>query len=213
MSRHVVVVGVVVGLLLACSAARGQSLTNAGFEAGGLTGCTAFGPGWRTSSFTNETDSDAHSGQLGLVTDIKKGDKDEWRGVFQTVPAERGSLYAGSVWIRAIKASGAEAMLEFQFLDKDNQVLDMEQSLPISGDEPFTRVEIKALQPPKRTEWLSVRGVVHITTPAGKENQFVLFDDFELSVTNKSAKSKSKTGRSTTSIEDRITKRALSRSE
>jgi len=211
MRSRAVLFGVVAGLVLSGSVTRGQALTNEGFEAGGLAGWTAFGTGWRTSSFSNELGSDAHSGELGLVTDIKKGVKDEWRGVFQTVPAERNALYTGSVWIRALNARSADAMLEFQFLDKDNQILGVEQSLTISGSEPYTRVEITAVQPPKHTEWLSVRGVVHITAPTGRDDQFILFDDFELSVTNKSSRAKLNGGRSSTSVEERIAKRAADR--
>ena len=210
MSRHVVVFGILLGLAFAVPGVRGQSLTNEGFEVGGLSGWTVFGPGWRTSSFSNDLGCDAHSGELGLVTDIKKNDKDEWRGVFQVVPAGRGSLYTGSVWIRAIKARSAEAMLEFQFLNKDNEILGIEQSLSISGSEPFTRVEINGVQPPKHTEWISVRGVVHITSLTGNDDQFVMFDDFELSVTNKNSRGKS-SGRSSTSLEERIAKRAADR--
>ena len=67
------------------------------------------------------------------------------------------------------------------------------------------------MQPPKDTKWISVRGVVHITALAGKDDQSVLFDDFALSVTNKNSKGKSGGGRSTTTLEERIAKRAADR--
>lgn len=211
MSSPVMVCGVLLGLVLASPGACGQSLTNAGFEAGGLSGWTVFGPGWRTSSFSNDLGCDAHSGELGLVTDIKKNDKDEWRGVFQVLPAERGSLYTGSVWIRAIKARSAEAMLEFQFLNKDNEVLGIEQSMTVSGSEPYTRVEINGVQPPKHTEWISVRGVVYSRPSPARMISSYSSTTSRCPMTNKNSKGKSGGGRSTTTLEERIAKRAADR--
>lgn len=208
--RAVLLLGIA---LVSGRAVWAQALTNEGFEAGTLAGWETFGPGWRTSGFTNELGSDARSGAYGLVTDIKKGMEDEWRGISQTVPAKRGMIYSGAVWIRAMKARDVEAMLEFQFLDGEKRIVDMYQSGVVSGDEPFTQVEISGVQPPKGTEWLAVRGVVHVKQRPGGGEQFVMFDDFQLTVTSKTAKAKSGKPGPSSRIEERMAKRALARGD
>ncbi len=177
-----------VGIVVAGTGAFAQTLTNEGFEAG-MTGWETFGPNWRTSSFSNDSGSDAHSGSLGLVNDIQPADKDEWRGVSQVVPAEHRMVYSGSVWIRALNVKDGEAFLEFQFKDKDGKVLDFKQSDLVTDDQPFTQVWIENVEAPKKTETLCIRGVVHMTRSPDKETDFFGFDDFLLSVTNKASKS------------------------
>ncbi|MFH0953156.1 MAG: hypothetical protein V1873_02375 [Verrucomicrobiota bacterium] len=181
-SRWVMAVVCAVGLVVG-SDALGQILTNVSFEEG-MTGWETFGTGWRASKDSNDT----HSGAAGIVNDVYEGDKEEWRGVSQAVPAKHRELYSGSVWIRSLQVGQAEGSLEFQFLG-DKKVLEVKQSDPVNSDQPFTRVEIRDVEPPKGTDTLLVRGIVHMKKPPDKETDFFIFDDFELSVTNKSSKS------------------------
>ena len=104
-------------------------------------------------------------------------------------------LYSGSVWIRAFKGQDGEAMLEFQFLDKDKNVMEFKQSEAVSGDQAYTQVEIKNAEPPKHAELLAIRGIVHMTKQPGKEGNYFLFDDFELSAVSKGIKSDTDNGR------------------
>lgn len=186
----------------------GQALTNASFESG-MAGWETFGEGWRTSGSASETDSDAHSGTLGIVNDVKENDKDEWRGVTQAVEAKRGMLYSASAWIRTLNAKNAECFLEFQFVDKDGKIISFQQSEPVTEDQPFTQLHIGPVEPPKLTRTLLLRGIVHVTKQADADTDFFIFDDFELSVTNKSSKSKS--DGKTTSRADRIRQSQRSR--
>lgn len=181
-TRWVVVAACAVGVV-AGSDALGQMLTNVSFEEG-TAAWETFGTGWRVSNNSNDT----HSGAVGLVNDVYEGDKEEWRGVSQAVPAKHGELYSGSVWIRSLQVGQAEGSLEFQFIG-DKKVLEFKQSDPVTDDQPFTLVEISDVEPPKGTDTLLVRGIVHMTKPPDKETDFFIFDDFELSVTNKSSKS------------------------
>jgi hypothetical protein len=207
--RSVIGASCLLTTLLAGSVGLGQTLTNAGFESG-MTGWETFGSGWRTSGSSNATDSDAHSGSLGLVNDVMEKDKDEWRGVSQGVEAEHGMVYSASAWVRTLNAKDAECCLEFQFIDKDGKVISFKQSDPVSVDQPFTRIGIEFVEPPKLTRTLLVRGVVHMTHDPDKETDFFVFDDFELSVTNKSSKSASD-GRKNLSPADRIRERQKAR--
>jgi hypothetical protein len=192
-----------VGLVVAGTGVSAQSLTNEGFEAG-LAGWETFGPGWRTSSFSNDAGSDAHGGSIGLVNDIQPADKDEWRGVSQVVEATHGMVFSGSVWIRGLNVKDGEAFLEFQFKDNDGKILEFKQSDPVTDDQPFTQVTIETAEPPKKTETLCIRGVVHMTRPPDKETDFFGFDDFSLSVTNKA--SKSGHGNKRPTVEERMKK-------
>ena len=200
-------------LMLTCTTGFPQALTNLGFEAGNMTGWETFGSGWRISSFSNDAGSDAHSGAAGAVNDVMKDDKDEWRGILQSMPASYGMLCSASVWIRTLKAKNSEALLELQFTDKDKKVLAIKQSEPVSGNDPYTQVEVDRLEAPKKTEWLLVRGIVHMTSPPGKDNNFIMFDDFEVIVTNKNkhAKSDDDGGRKKMTPEERIKSRMKSR--
>lgn len=181
--------GLAVALAAAVPAARGQALTNASFEEGTTAGWEAFGPGWRVSAWSNETASDAHSGAFGAVNDVKKGEADEWRGISQAVPAEHGMLYAVSAWVKALDVKDAEAFLELQFLDDDGKLMESVQSDIVKDDQPFTLIQVDAVNPPKRTKSLLVRGIVHRVKPPDDTIDVFAFDDFELTVTNKSSKS------------------------
>lgn len=190
--RNGFVIGVSLGLVLAASSAPGQTLTNASFETGTTDGWETFGPGWRVSAWSNETVADAHSGVFGAVDDVKEGEKEEWRGISQLVPAKHGQLYSGAVWVRSVDASEAECFLEFQFLDGDKKVLEHKQSDPVKDAATFTRLEIAEIDPPKGTRTLIVRGVVHMTKPPDKTVDVFVFDDFELTVADKKSKSNGK---------------------
>ena len=192
MLSHRFVLGAVCLLvfLLSGPGGLGQTLTNASFESG-MAEWETFGSGWRTSGSASETDSDAHSGILGLVNDVNENDKDEWRGVSQGVEAKHGMLYSASAWVRTLNVKDAECFLEFQFADKDGKIISFQQSNPVSVDQPFTQLAIEAVEAPKLTRTLLIRGVVHVMKTPDAETDFFIFDDFELSATNKSSKSKS----------------------
>jgi hypothetical protein len=194
--------------LLLTGLATGQALTNADFEAGSMAGWETFGIGWRTSSFSNEVSVDAHSGVFGLVNDVKKDDKEEWRGVSQAIPVRKGDVCSATAWIRAFNARHAEGMLEFHFLDEDRKVIDFMQSEIVSGEEPYRQVDIQDATAPKNAEWLLVRGVVHMKAPPPGEEEFIMFDDFQVTVLSKAEQKKAS---GSTSIQDRIAKRAAER--
>lgn len=160
------------------SVSRAELLTNPGFETGDLTGWEAFGPGWRTS-----TDSDARTGEYGIVNDVTdwQAPEEQWRGIFQNVPVVPGETYELSAYIRAVNILHSESWLEIKW--KNAEGLEIEgtqrQSIHVTADQPFTPLTLSSLIAPAGAVSASVNAVVYmIDLPPTGEDDFHIFDDF-----------------------------------
>ncbi len=150
-------------------------LVNPGFETGDFTGWQQFGQGWRVSDFPG----DAQAGAYGAVNDVLNDHVDEWRGIYQNLPAQAGQVFFGGVWIRAIGLQDSVSWFELQFLDINNQVIAQYQSAHVAADQPFTFMGITNTVAPAGTTIVSVRGIVHMPSAPTPGPSFHIFDQFE----------------------------------
>lgn len=150
-------------------------LVNPGFETGDFTGWQQFGQGWRVSDFPG----DAHEGTYGAVNDVLNGHVDEWRGIYQNLPAHAGQVFFGGVWIRAIGLLDSVSWFELQFHDINGNVIAQYQSAHVAADQPFTFMGITNTVAPVGTTTVSVRGIVHMLSAPTPGPSFHIFDQFE----------------------------------
>lgn len=150
-------------------------LANPGFEADELAQWLTFGDHWRLSS-----SDDAHAkSKSGLVNDVLPEVGEGWRGVFQEVPVDVKTTYFASVFVRLVNVQASESFLEVQFLDADGKVLSQFQSQHLTENQPFSRLKLVALVPPKGAVKAGVRAVIYTPNEAKRENtDFHIFDDF-----------------------------------
>ncbi len=150
-------------------------LSNPGFETGGTHDWMLFGPGWRTG-----TGGDARSGAYGAVNDVLDSQDpltEQWRGIFQNFDVSPATSYVASVYIRTLNIESSRSWLELQWLNGEGGLIDQVQSAPVTNDQPFTLVQLPALQPPANAVWASLRAIVFMESPPVADADFHIFDD------------------------------------
>ncbi len=168
--------GVLVAVLAGALTLTGRAdLINPGFETGDFTGWSTFGQGWRLG-----TGGDANSGTYGAVDDVLTTDVDDWRGIYQEVSVVGGDTYNVSVYIRAVNVESSESWLELQWLDASHSVISQLQTAHVTADQSFTRMALDGVIAPVNAVGASVRGIVNMTSAPTGDNDFHIFDNFEV---------------------------------
>lgn len=174
MARIHIVAGIAAAVALAGSAGATELIANGGFESGDWSGWLTFGQGWRIGG-TDE----ARSGDFAAANDVTAGQVDEWRGVYQNVPAVPGRVYSAACFMRSTnQVEASESWLEIQWLDANGSVILQHTTPVLPADQGYARARIPYMVAPFGAATVSVRGIVRMLQQPSANDDIHLFDDF-----------------------------------